>query len=114
MNYDLAKELMEAGFPQGCLPFFCDGCKKAQHNDEGIDMCDCEVNKYTQTYIPTLSELIEACGECFVVLKAVHDMNQWIASDALYDSGKLGLIGIGSSPESAVANLWLALNRKEV
>lgn len=94
MNYDLAKELKETGFP---IP-------------KGTDE---EWDSYDRMH-PTLSELIEACGECFVVLKAVHDMNQWIASDALYDSGKLGLIGIGSSPESAVANLWLVLNRKGV
>ena len=91
MNYKLAKELKDAGFPYPPERLHFDGTVETP---------------------PTLSELIEACGECFVVLKAVHDMNQWIASDALYDSGKLGLIGIGSSPESAVANLWLVLNRK--
>lgn len=108
MTYELAKELKDAGFPQGCLPFFCDGCKKAQHNDEGIDMCDCEVNKYTQTYIPTLSELIEACGEHFGTL--TRNGSTWYASHYEF----IDVYEYGPTPDEAVARLWLALNRKEV
>lgn len=57
---------------------------------------------------PTLSELIEACGDSFVNLtKSDKDWHcNW------FDDHE-GENTIGGTPEEAVANLWLALNRKE-
>lgn len=63
-------------------------------------------------YLPTLSELIGACGERFTLSKGFTTSDSdldvkvmWSATDRYYR-------GEGSIPEIAVANLWLALNKK--
>lgn len=118
IKYELAKKLKDADFPQGCLPIYCDCCKKAQYNDEGIDMCDCELNKCTQSYIPTLSELIDACVNLTEIRKTAPNRGslkaRWIAEawPYLMDSTTQQVIRIGDTPEEAVANLWLDLNKK--
>lgn len=97
MNYELAKELKEAGFEQ----------KKASHlphiDNEGPFCCveGCNV------YAPTLSELIEACGERFSQLVAPTKTigKIWVASGFGWKEEG------GSTPEEAVARLWLALNK---
>lgn len=94
MKYELAKKLKEAGWPQDhdCI----DG------KDLGGGMtggCLC------LPAIPTLSEFIEACGSDFNMLIRI-DSEDWYASD--YTDIKEG----GSTPEEAVANLWLALDEK--
>ena len=50
---------------------------------------------------PTLSQLIAACGESFAHL-ATHKKGEW---DCNWGAA------IGSSPEEAVARLWLTLNK---
>ncbi len=111
MNYELAKELKDAGFKQGSAT--------GDHHDGGgwID----EENRYyhhetgdPECYAPTLSELIEACGEGFDCLSGpIHDLMSgslptiWIAEgDNDTYSGEC------ATPEEAVARLWLALNKK--
>lgn len=85
MNYELAKQLKDAGFPwKG--PFF-------------------ENEEYYREYYPTLSELIEACGDKFDALVSSERSGGWMATDGR------GLSGDGSTPEEAVANLWLELNK---
>jgi len=95
MNYELAKELKEAGFPQSNNP--CTACFNAGPG-----------NRCSNCGFPTLSELIEACGEDFWNLGIFrHDGRfPWVASSV--DP----LTGSGSTPEEAVARLWLALNKK--
>ena len=87
MNYELAKQLKDAGFPQVDLGGF----------NFGDDL-----------NYPTLSELIEACGKngnnYFAAL--YNQMSEWQATSIYNDEGK------GSTPEEPVANLWLALNKK--
>lgn len=98
MNYDLAKKLKDAGFPV------------QEHDvDDEYGMCHrkgCDAFRETlrtTCCIPTLEELIESCGEGGFCL-ADHE-TEWCAI--------LGLkTGRGSTPEEAVANLWLALNEK--
>jgi hypothetical protein len=92
MNYELAQELNKAGFPEVYI---------------GRDIT------LNEPYAPTLSELIEACGEDFGSLHPLHKagkISSWAAQ--VYD-----LKGIreqrGSTPEEAVARLWLALNPKQ-
>ena len=120
ISYNLAEKLREAGFPNieirggdGKLPCGADSCF---HNHDRI---------------PTLSELIEACGDGFQSLgrampARIGYMNsvengydastkiQWWAHAGLgapslptteYDSS-------GDTPEEAVANLYLKLNAK--
>lgn len=64
--------------------------------------------------VPTLSELIEACGSEFDCVRQIHPdkpKNTYWFAEA--DSQSMGGIGCeGSIPEEAVADLWLALNEE--
>ena len=68
-----------------------------------------------QVHIPTLSELVEACGEDMYRLWQVKymmnnlDAKGWIAENLEYK----GKDGLGKTLEEAVAKLWLELNKKE-
>lgn len=109
MNYDLAKELMEAGFPK-----LVDG---------GIT---------PPTFAPTLSELIAACGGGWIphpdndpisssMSKGILDFSlhaslhngktTWCAhySDAYSENH---FYGEGTTPEQAVGRLYIALKKK--
>jgi hypothetical protein len=59
-------------------------------------------------YVPTLSELIEACEERFWKLTKRLNATGWVAIAKAPNGGNAN----GSSPEEAVARLWLALNKK--
>lgn len=100
MNYELALKLKDAGFvfPICDHESFCGSLK--------------ELELFGYTHYPTLSELIEACGEGFKELLRRED--GWVA---LGDTGEFtGLSAlpntrtVGAIPDIAVANLWLALN----
>lgn len=110
MEYRLAKQLKEAGFPQkgdkdysvfwvppsGTL--FLDSHEKAP--DDAV-------------YLPNLSELINLCGEDIESLTQEHSQagNEWVASSWNAVGGHIKF-GRGSTPEIAVAKLWLSLNKK--
>ena len=112
MNYELAKESQDAGFPyrDSVLHVTLDG---------------------TFIKVPPLSELIEACAKpirfgerpypilfASINLDTLPLSNKWIAAD--YDGsfgdswidGHLNFCCEGKTPEEAVARLWLALNKK--
>lgn len=103
MNYELAKQLKDAGFPQREGRWIC------EHNDVIILKGACE-----SYYYPTLEELIEACGDEFhcLILTTTGgiDSNKkfWSAgyNDKVVDWQN------GVTPSEAVAKLWLALNKK--
>lgn len=64
--------------------------------------------------ISTPSELIEACGEHFHSLKLLSNGN-WRCYGGIIprvNDSDWGYARSGSTPEEAVANLWLALNKK--
>lgn len=110
MNYELAKKLKDAGFPQT----FPDGRWYYTENGELLYACEDHGSVHpTQTHgiVPTLSELIEACGEDFDKLQLEESRpSKWFA----YGGEAMFLLsGIGSTPEESVANLWLALNKHE-
>lgn len=92
MDYELCKKLKDAGFP-----------KEMQESQ----LTDGEV--YFRLP-PTLSQLIEACGTPFML--QTHDGKIW---QAYHDTHTITIdeVGDGSTPEEAVANLWLALQDKE-
>lgn len=99
LTYELAKELWDAGFPPRSHP----------SDDYG------DVLQY-----PTLTELIEACGEQFASLeKGLTTKEQlWLATGGKYhgeDDGpyRYEFELFGSTPEEAVARLWLALNKPD-
>jgi len=95
MNYDLAKELEQSGFPQG-------------GDGSWVLPPDQLVSRRTdRVYVPTLSELIEACGEQFFCL--IHRKRKWAA----YTGDERGELQdcIYFTAEEAVARLWLALTK---
>ncbi len=89
ISYELAKKLKDAGFSQ----------EKLEHHN--CQNCACRVK---DAYVPTLTELIESCGDNFRTLEKGR-------TDGWYASGN-GAGEAGSTPEEAVANLWLELNKK--
>lgn len=105
--YELAKQLKDAGFKQmgngGSLMDKTCPHQGVKHNG---GRC--------LAYSPTLEELIEACGERFGNLAREEYYNdgslkhvRWVA----YSDESSRDTGFGSSPEEAVANLWLELNK---
>lgn len=91
MDYETAKKLKDAGFP-----------------DDKIEVDWKDPNNVIH---PTLSELIEACGENFSALEVYReDWVEWEAYQRNY--GTPNISGKGSTPEIAVATLWLELNKK--
>ena len=106
MNYELAKKLKEAGFPQRKETFAkIGGINFGSQVDDGT--------KEGLT-IPSLKELIEACGNRLNQIsnlqyeesgKKVYKGRGWVVSG----DGKMVIADIF---EEAVANLWLELNKK--
>jgi len=90
MNYKLLDKLEKAGFP----------LVLSQENQD--------------VRPPTLSELIEACGEKLDLLERTGMVGQekWRAS-VDEDREGYGTSIYGETPEEAVANLWLSLQAKE-
>ena len=97
MDYELAKELKDAGFPQAGKGKWI-GPPDALRWRSG-----------NRVYVPTLSELIEACGDQFISL--TKDVTGWFAlGDPRNDYSRQETVGL--TPEEAVARLWLALNKR--
>lgn len=96
IDYELAKKLKEAGFPQKLHD------KEICCTQEGIG-CHCE------PYKPTLSELIEACGDGFQSVK--HFAGRWFIYMPNEQMTEFKERQFPTLME-AVANLWLALNNK--
>ena len=99
MNYELAKKLKDAGFYQyGRGYIFGDGSKLIEPH----------------SYVPTLSELINAvrASEWDSFYLNTYGGEVWYAEVKKMDSkdGELGRGTNGSNPEEAVARLWLAIN----
>ena len=106
MNYKLAKQLKDAGYPQFYVAFMLDYQKKDNHKGQHV-LYDKELY-----YIPTLDELIEECGEKFGEL--TQGNKKWIARSKDYLSYECSVEGqFGKTPWIAVAKLWLKLNEKK-
>lgn len=123
MDYKICKRLKDAGFPQKKIEagddVFVDENSKQQWN-ENIGV----VNIIKEAIrIPTLSELIDACGDGFDSLERYSSGKRWrcvkwIKHIYKCDDGKsrYGCLWKGKTwgftPEEAVANLYLALHEK--
>jgi hypothetical protein len=95
MNYELAKQLKDAGFPQG------DYQSRVRLRQAFVNW-ESEHNPITEWFaMPPLSELIEACD---TLIDLYGHGSQWGAETPK------GLVVEGTTPEEAVARLWLALN----
>jgi hypothetical protein len=93
ISYELAQELKDAGFPQGAHKLSCydNGCYEALGN----------------ACVPTLEELIEACGESLLVLE--READRWIGRGLAGDTSDYRRAE-GSTAAEAIARLWLALH----
>ena len=114
MNYKLAKKLKDAGFPQQEFDFAKNKVEEAPN----------DIAPYKWAYPPTLSELLEACGDKFESLSYVYPKSEDTTNTEWLEKGgrwcavamEQGFTTIadtnGFTPEEAVANLWLELNKK--
>lgn len=84
MNYELAKQLKDAGFP----------------------IIEHEEPRYWT--FPTLSELIEACDK----LDGFGQLGRANKGWNVWKLGIRRPVAFGETPEEAVAKLWLELNKK--
>lgn len=131
MKYELAKELKDAGFPQKggrwslgivYLP------EKRKETKTGtylrreeyrtfpwINVDSFKIAAYETILLPNLSELIEACGEGFENLERDTTTEKiiWVCNNYLPENHPTSTIDWfeGPTPEEAVAQLWLALNK---
>ena len=117
INYELACQLKNEGFPQkpklGSKYWIDDKLYSVTLNDFF------KSEEHYPLKSPTLEELIEACGWRFVCLgKSLGDQNDWYAcSGGRYkeseDELKYDLLKNGDTPSEAVAHLWLELNKNK-
>ena len=121
ISSELAHDMKAAGFLQKAGQYISETARSgAWDTAEGIEEYDVQIGgREKWAYLPTLSELIEACGDGYLALE--HMPKGWIASktpskydnDPEYFGGDEIESGYQHTPEEAVARLWLALNRKE-
>ena len=107
MDYTIARELKDAGFPKIRIGENFNHTVGNHSDDRGGASdypCDC-----MKDYFPTLEELIEACGNDFGGISRSKD-GAWIAYD-ITAANLEDAIG-GKTPTEVVAKLWLALNPK--
>jgi hypothetical protein len=111
ITYELAKQLKDAGFPQtfpyGYFFIESEPEKDLCHNAMGMSVKDEE--KFALISIPTLSELIEACSQKMSIdihIPVIGSVGKPIAQGT-YEP----ISGTGETPEEAVVNLWLALQK---
>jgi len=116
MNYSLAKKLKDNGFPQET---------KMRHYHPihgmavGIPHPDTLIDPEVVA-LPTLEELIEACGKSHCEDNLVIWFYDGLFMAGYLQRGEMGKHYVdgypthekGSTLEEAVANLWLAINKK--
>lgn len=119
MNYELAKKLKDAGFPQNQnnIPELRVEISNEVYHDDKPGVF------HKIAYSPTLSESIEACGDRFYNLVRFKEKYMkdelgkvtWLAykiDEGEKTDNSSNYMCKGSTPEEAVANLWLKLNKK--
>ena len=116
MNYALAKELKEAGFPQETQWSFVDKDEYPKELKKKLMVVGIKgrrnlINEnYNVISSPTLSELIEACDWCELIPKVLKgELLGWIAQKT--DGDKEYGFQSGKTPQEAVARLYIALNK---
>ena len=139
MNYELAKQLKDAGFPQDTLWNFIDGDQKEVETSDHFEVVEgewgsCRSMKDIEfVSSPTLEELIDVCGDTFKQLnfhlmerqagygicttpdEGIVDMNKfgrWTARARLGKGHENHKKQWGKTPIEAVAKLWLELHAK--
>ena len=116
ITYELAKQLKDLGFPQDKTQFIVRKYSLAaepivwQRPPEGIELGTLSGELEWELALPSLSELIDACGD---KIKGI----EWLDGDGIYAYQEMGHIDkpYGSSLDSvdeAVANLYIKLNER--
>lgn len=119
ITYTLAKKLKEAGFPQPEVPtggHYNSWVIQNTHGEVYVEIKDKEpvvirvfpgmCYARELVYIPALSELIEVCGDIKLFVSK--------SGESIADTSMGFIPQMGKTPEEAVANLWMALNKKDV
>lgn len=114
MNYKLALELKEAGFPMPDRPKVWAVTKNHSEYENDLAYAQdsfVELPDKKAMFLPTLSELIEACGEDLSHIKKWNG-HWWAVTHSRFDENGNNFEECALTPEEAVARLWLALNKK--
>jgi hypothetical protein len=116
MTYELAKQLKDAGFPQATW-FYYRKYRWKDASQRESELCEPYIGMGTDGWLdciaaPTLSELIEACGDGFTNL---HHWNgthaeEWVCNFKNYPDG-FAWTTAAPTREEAVARLWISLNK---
>jgi len=122
ITYELALKLKEAGFPQYGDGNYHDSpsyIKKLEYAINNKTMLSRISPDDDMIYLPTLSELIEECGDRFdELIRLKHKEDTYKYSAYSYPCEECGYEGLytgrGSTPEEAVAQLYLELNRDKI
>ena len=100
MDYELANQLRHAGFPQGGKGKWI------------VSLDQIVVRAADRAYVPTLEEIIEACGRQFLSLQRVPESESrnetWVVGGTIDKN----VYQQGSTPAEAVARFWLATHNK--
>ena len=119
LSYELCKKLKEAGFPQDSEGQWVKSSDGGLSVWSQFEISELQTSKHELLNVkhPTLSELIEACGNDFLLWKYeggwrafAPDYTDYVVDNAV-DAGP-GAVCRGKIPEEALANLWLQLNKK--
>lgn len=131
MNYELSKKLKDAGWTKETYWFYGSDetdipCLTFKYNT--LDTCNGKITdkgfeKFVLCYAPTLEELIDACPKTrggnektYKDYFSLSHQDTWYAEyleEIPYEGSFPNVSCGGSTPEEAVANLWLALNEKK-
>src|SRR3990167_4689891 len=118
MNYELAKQLKDAGFPQNTQWAFVINPHDREKVKREMTM---EISKENDSYanllkanyevvsIPSLSELIEACGEKLVKIWKQQDGYNNFTQGWCVGYSDYGVYVKNKTVIEAVANFWLEL-----
>lgn len=116
LDYNLSKRLKDAGFPQDGDGDMSCGCKEEAKAGKLVSTYDCGRER---VYYPELSELIDACPKSFEDNDLGYQFQLcWEEEPGRWCAACEGVAGCryllyGSTPEEAVASLYLALNEKK-
>ena len=101
-SYELARQLKDAGFP------FRNNFELRYFNEKkGGGIVFKDMDKFEEEgliKIPTLSELIDACGDGF------NNLTKYVGGWGTFTEYD-DRIDLYSTPEEAIAKLWLLLNK---
>jgi hypothetical protein len=104
MDYELARELRDAGFPQGTKGTWT------------YPLDALVTRSADRIYVPTLEELVEVCGDW--IIKIEKAQNGWnvfgVRAGTSPSDTDVTFIGVGKSLTVGVARLWLGLRKTMV